>query len=176
MIVTFWLIVLAIALFVIIRQLTKNKEYQVKKIKKEYQIQEGKIHYTDLDKPTKALFSYKTGLVGKPDYIVKQGQTHIPVEIKKGNHNNPFKSHIMQLIAYCYLVEEKYKTKVPYGVLIYEDYQTKIPYTETEKKELLEVMEIMRTQKEFSRNHNSINKCRICGFGSICNDNLINVL
>ncbi len=166
------LIITGIVLFVIIKFVIKFKEQEVKEIKRTYQIQEGKIKYTDLDKPSKPLFSDKLKLVGKPDYIVKQGQTYIPVEIKKGNHTNPFQSHIIQLIAYCCLVEERYNTKVPYGVLIYEDYQIKIPYSEDKKKELLEVMKIMRTQKDFKRNHNSINKCRACGFSHVCEDKI----
>ncbi len=166
------LIIIGIILFIIIKIFSGIKEQEVITIKKKYQIQDGKIHYNDLDKPSKPLFSSKLRLVGKPDYIVKQDGFHIPVEIKKGNHKIPFKSHIMQLMAYCCLVEEKYGRKVPYGVLVYENYQTKISYTEKEKKELLDVMTIMRTQKIFKRNHDSFNKCGVCGFRHVCNDKL----
>ena len=166
------LIVVGIILFVMIRFISNFKEQEIKEVKKEYHIQEGEIHYTDLDKPAKPIFSHKLRLVGKPDYIVKQKETHIPVEIKKGGGSNPFPGHIIQLIAYCYLVEDKYKTKVPYGILVYDDYQIKIPYNETKKKELLEVINIMRTQNQFHRSHNSINKCNACPFNYICEEKL----
>lgn len=166
------LIIAGIVLFIIVKLITREKEEEVREIKQEHQIQEGKIKYTDLDKPANPFFSNKIRLVGKPDYIVKQGNFHIPVEVKKGNPKTPYQSHIMQLIAYCYLVEEKYNEKIPFGVLIYENTQIKVPYTEKEKAELLATMNIMRTQKVFKRNHNSINKCHSCGFNSACDEKI----
>ena len=166
-----WIIIFVI-IYIIIRYFLNLKEKETKELKEKYHIKEGEIHYTDLDKPAKAIFSKKIRLVGKPDYIVEIGGIYIPVEVKKGSPDTPFQSHIMQLMAYCYLVEEKYKTKVPYGVLDYEGYQTKIPYTKLEKEKLLAVINVMRTQKEFKRNHNQKNKCDICGFGYFCEEKI----
>ena len=166
------LIIIGILVAIIVMAISKNKEREIKQIRSKYNIVEGKIKYSDLYKPAEVLFSEKLRLVGKPDYIVKINNAFIPVEVKKGNHLPPFQSHIIQLIAYCYLVEEKYKTKVPYGILAYENYQIKIPYSEDKKEELLEVIKIMKTQKNFKRNHEQINKCLACGFNYACKNKL----
>ena len=55
---------------------------KAKEIKTKYRIPEGKITYTDLDKPAKALYSRMFNLAGKPDYIVKRDDEYIPVEVK----------------------------------------------------------------------------------------------
>jgi|TARA_Y100000034_G_C6618113_1_gene269372 hypothetical protein len=41
-----------------------------------------------------------------------------------------------------------------------------------EKEKLLAVIHIMRTQKEFKRNHNQKRKCDICGFSYLCEEKL----
>jgi hypothetical protein len=62
--------------------------------KKKYNIPDGKITYSDLNVPAKALFSKKYRISGKPDYIVKIQNKNIPVEVKSGSHDKPRDSHI----------------------------------------------------------------------------------
>ena len=92
-----------------------------KKLRKKNLIQDGKIIYSDLNKPEKPLFSKKYRLIGKPDYIIKKNGYFIPVEVKSGKHNTVKKSHIYQLIAYCQLIEENYNIFTPYGIIIYPE-------------------------------------------------------
>ena len=117
---------------------------KVVKIRKKYGIPKGNITYTDLDKPAKPLFSAKHKLVGKPDYIVKRKEGHIPVEVKSSSVEIPYKSHIMQLAAYCLLVEDVYNAKVPYGIIVYGDRQFKIPYSNILKTRLIITIDEMR--------------------------------
>ncbi|MBU1659842.1 MAG: CRISPR-associated protein Cas4, partial [Chloroflexi bacterium] len=68
----------------------------------------GQIIYTDtrnwgpVEKP---LYDPSVDLAGKPDFIVRQGEMVIPVEVKSTRVSQaPYDSHIFQLAAYCRLV------------------------------------------------------------------------
>jgi CRISPR-associated protein Cas4 len=147
-------------------------------IKKKYFAFTGKIVYEDLQKPSKSLYSNTLSLCGKPDYILKlKKNIVIPVEVKTGNHKQPKKHHIMQLIAYCQLVQETYHKSVPYGLLIYYDSksQFKIPYDHNYKKALSATIDTMKKQVKNGnvlRNHTSLKKCLTCSMGNFCNQKL----
>jgi hypothetical protein len=55
-------------------------------VKKKYKIPEGKITYSDLNKPAKPYFSKRYRITGKPDYIIKRNKDFIPVEMKTSSH------------------------------------------------------------------------------------------
>ena len=141
------------------------------RMREEAGVEEGEIKYTDLDKPARALFSQKYQLAGKPDYIIKRGEELIPVEVKSSHPNNPFKNHILQLGAYCLLVEETHRVKVEQGVLSYQNGQHIIPFTDDLRSEVLAVMEKIRKDVKsisFKRNHDSKPKCLACYFNPVC--------
>jgi CRISPR-associated exonuclease Cas4 len=150
---------------------------KVNKIKSINKIQDGKITYSDLNIPAKPLFSYRYRIAGKPDYIVENNNQYIPVEVKTGSHSLPQKNHVLQLAAYCQLVEETYKSFVPYGVLVYnKSKQYKIPFNPNLRFELEHSIKDMRyiLQTELpTRNHNDQNKCRNCSMRSYCEMKII---
>ncbi|MDD1732027.1 MAG: CRISPR-associated Cas4 family protein, partial [Methanosaeta sp. NSM2] len=85
-------------------------------------IPQGQVIYSDLDRPAQVLHSSSLALSGKPDYIVRDGEGRlIPVEIKSGRAKVPHRGHILQLAAYCLLIEENYHMDVPYGIIVYSD-------------------------------------------------------
>ncbi|MGH2524206.1 MAG: CRISPR-associated protein Cas4, partial [Anaerolineales bacterium] len=48
---------------------------------------EGKIVYTDMGgwgRPERPLFSARLQLAGKPDYLVREREAYVPVEVKSG--------------------------------------------------------------------------------------------
>ena len=122
----------------------------IHQIASEYCIPHGTIIATDLNTPSAPLFSQSEPLCGKPDYIIKTKQAIFPAEVKTGNHLKTNHHHVMQLIAYCHLVEETYHQTVPYGLLIYHDTksQFQIPYSPQAKKELKTTINHMRTLLE----------------------------
>ena len=65
---------------------SKNIKTKAYKSKVEHCIQPGKILYSDLNKPAKPLFSREYLITGKPDYIIKEKNRYIPVELKYGKH------------------------------------------------------------------------------------------
>ena len=80
----------------------------------------GKVVYSDLIYPGKVLVSRTHGIVGKPDYVLKRENLLIPVEVKSSPPpEKPYRGHVLQLAAYCLLIEENYGVRVPYGYIEY---------------------------------------------------------
>jgi CRISPR-associated exonuclease Cas4 len=127
------------------------------------------------------LYDPELGLVGRPDYLVKQGESVIPVEVKTGRHSgNPYDSHIFQLAAYCRLVERVYGHRPAFGILHYSTGGGRgrtyaIDYTPELEAALLDLLNEMRSQerrKNVPRSHENPTRCRGCGFRSICDQRL----
>lgn len=141
-------------------------------IRLKYNIPEAKIIYTDLDKPAKPLFSKRFKVSGKPDYIVKSGERFIPIEIKSTVAGKPYKSHILQLAAYCLLIEEEFNTLVEFGIIEYANgSQYRIVYDVPLKFEVRKTLAAMRDYLNsggLERNHESLAKCRACSFREVC--------
>jgi CRISPR-associated exonuclease Cas4 len=142
-----------------------------------YGIPDGRVIYSDLDRPAKALRSATLSISGKPDYIVKgRGRSLIPVEIKSGRAREPYRGHVLQLAAYCLLVEECYKRPVPYGIIVYSDgLQHRIDFNRALRSDLLSSIKEMRRSLGHGcpkRGHNHIQKCLHCSFNGSCQSSL----
>lgn len=142
------------------------------KVKEKYNIQKGSITYSDLNKPAKPLFSKKYLIAGKPDYIVNKDGRDIPVELKTGSCKTPRKNHILQLAAYCHLLEEKYGQFVPYGILVYNNREVyNIEFNPKIRFELESTIKKMRGILKTNRielNHNDKNRCKNCSMRKYC--------
>lgn len=115
--------------------------------------------YQDTEKtPGEILYARTIPLIGKPDYLIKHNNTIIPIEVKTGKTpKSPYANHIMQMMAYCYLVEEQYGIKPPGGYIHYPNREFHIAYThearESVKKLVRELMYYKKTNTEFSCTH-----------------------
>lgn len=150
----------------------------IKNFKSLYDIKTGKITYQDLNRPEKILFSKKYRLSGKPDFIIKKAKLYVPVEIKSGYHLKPEKYHVMQLAAYCHLIEENYNKFVPRGNLIYCDtgLRYSIDFNPKMRFDLKTTIENMRnTLKKgiVGRNHRDSRKCKRCSYQNYCDQKII---
>lgn len=131
----------------------------------------NKVRYSDhREKPVKAFYSDKYGLIGKPDFILHTKDGLIPLEIKSTlRPKEPYKSHVMQLISYCLLLEEN-GNKPKYGFIQYKGGSPySISYTESKKRELIKIMDEMRaytSQPKPVRSH----RCERCGWRKDCFD------
>jgi len=144
--------------------------------KKRYRIPDGKIMYSDLNVPAKPLFSRPYRVAGKPDYIVKENNHYIPIELKSGSYSSPQKNHMFQLAAYCQLLEDTYGAFVPYGIIVYKNSDYKIPFDPKLRFELESVIRTMRSSLKTGDvvlNHNDSNKCRFCSMRTYCNNKLV---
>ncbi len=126
------------------------------------------VTYVDSEAEKPKLFTSKRhGLTGRPDAVLLAGDVHVPVEMKTGRTpRGPLFSHILQLAAYCLLVEEEYGKPPPYGVIRYEGASHEIEYNEDLRKMVLGKAEEMRAALArgggVHRNHNRPGKCIGC--------------
>lgn len=123
-------------------------------------------------RPVQPLFSTDHRLTGKPDYLVEESGSLIPVEVKSGLcPSTPYSSHRLQLAAYCLLAEEACGQAPPYGVLKYRDETVVVDYTPALRAALLTTLQAMRlhcTDARVPRSHDRPARCRACGFHSHC--------
>jgi CRISPR-associated exonuclease Cas4 len=139
----------------------------------------GRITYTDTrnwGKLEKPLYDASLGLTGKPDYLVKRLGKMIPVEVKTGRTpNSPYESHILQLAAYCRLVEQTYHQRPPNGILHYPERDFLVDYDARLESSLLDRLSKMRQDNkryEVPRSHEEPGRCQNCGFRSNCDQKL----
>lgn len=139
----------------------------------------GRVIYSDTSrwgKVEKPLYDPISALTGKPDYLVEEGDTLIPVEVKSGRAPSlPHDSHVFQLAAYCMLVERVYGKRPPYGILRYRDRTFSIDYTPALEQELEDLLDAIRRQErsgEADRSHEEPQRCARCGYRNICDQRL----
>lgn len=169
------LLLLALALTSL--YLSRMASSGVRSLRQKNGLLSGQVIYSDLDRPARALYSRSLALSGKPDYIVRyEDGSLIPVEIKSGRAIQPHRGHMLQLAAYCLLVEENYNAAVPYGILVYADKkQHKIEFDKHLRADLLRTIEEMRRAPESrppERGHSQRQKCRCCSFSLSCQSRL----
>jgi CRISPR-associated exonuclease Cas4 len=136
---------------------------------------QGRVIYADTgawERCEKPLFSKRHLLTGKPDYLVKERGRVIPVEVKSAlSPPTPYRSHVLQLAAYCLLVEEEYGRTPPYGIIKYRDQALAIDCSPHLRAELLDTLAQMRrdlTADDVDPNHSNPNRCRRCGYEADC--------
>lgn len=142
----------------------------------------GRISRTEKNKEgerqEKPLISRRYGLIGKPDYLVETKAGIIPIEVKSTKcpaGGRAYDSHIMQLAAYCLLVEEAIGANVPHGIIRYSDCEVALDYTAELKDELIELLEEMREARvaeDVHRSHNDARKCGGCSMRASCDEAL----
>lgn len=141
----------------------------------------GKVIYTDTGawmEQQDALFSSSLQLVGRPDYLVEAPDGDlIPVEVKSSPApRRPYEAHMLQLAAYCLLVEEVYGIRPSHGILQYRDNAFAVDYTVDLEEDLLDLLADMREdmfEEEVDRDHNDRRRCLRCGVMEFCNQRLM---
>lgn len=156
------------------RSLDEAKEAKVLRLSRK--LGEAPISYVDDPSADPDLLVSETyGVTGRPDFITRDGGS-IPVEVKTGRKpRGPLFSHILQVTAYCLLVEEQTGQRPPYGLLRYGDTVHEIEYTDELRSLLLSKLEEMRRVSvtgEAHRNHHRPGKCARCSRRHACPERL----
>ncbi|MCP4489238.1 MAG: Dna2/Cas4 domain-containing protein, partial [Gammaproteobacteria bacterium] len=85
--------------------------------------------------------------------------------------------HVLQLAAYCLLVEETHGQRPSYGLIVYADDQAyEIDYTPALEDELLDVLDEMRfalDEGDAPRDHDQPARCQACGYRNACEQSLV---
>jgi CRISPR-associated exonuclease Cas4 len=147
--------------------------FSVREKKKSYGIPDGLILYSDLNVPAAPFFSKRSRLTGKPDYIVRRESHIIPVEVKSGRGPHPHHSQMLQLAAYCQILEDTSGVFVPEGILVYNNVPYTIPFDPKLRFELESVMKTMRASLRsgsVQRNHQEPGRCHHCSMRRYCTD------
>ena len=143
----------------------------------------GRLVYADTGgwrPPDEPFFSRTYGLTGKPDYLVETRAGLIPIEVKsRPAPSQPYPSHILQLVAYCLLVEDLEGRAPPHGFIKYADAVFEVDYTPALRRELLSLLDRMRRLRAQSgrhgvpRSHDEPRRCAGCGYRPMCDQSLV---
>ena len=141
---------------------------------------QGQIVYSDTSRwqrPERPLFSRRHQLAGKPDYVVREGRALIPVEVKSSRAptSGPRQGHVLQLAAYCLLVQETEGTRPAYGLIRYADQTFRVDNTPELGRALFSALDAMRSDMargKSRRSHQDPARCRRCGVRAACKESL----
>ena len=154
--------------------------FQSRQMREQSGVPRGNIIYTDTGTwfpNSEMLTARDVRLVGKPDYLVESDDgAIIPVEIKSGQApSEPWEGHVLQLAAYCLLVEEKYGVRPEYGIIQYQDRAFAVDYTDDLEEDLLDLLTDLRQGQiayDLDRDHNEWQRCQRCGMNQQCDQRL----
>lgn len=139
----------------------------------------GRVIYSDHDqwgKTETPLYDSTFNLTGKPDYLVENDQGIIPIEVKSRHLTAaPYDSHIYQLAAYCLLIDRSLGVRPPFGILHYLNKDIAVDYTRELEQSVKDLIREIRSQSRrriLKRSHRSPERCRRCGFNSVCDQAL----
>lgn len=99
----------------------------------------GSLVAIDAGRPT-VLRSYRYRMQGRPDALRQLSDGRwVPIEVKSraSPSSGPTRSHLVQVWAYCLLVEEATGRSPPLGVLRYSDREFRVPWDAEARRELL---------------------------------------
>lgn len=130
---------------------------------------EGRLVAVDAGRP-QTLRSERYRLVGRPDELrrLKDGRL-VPVEFKSRSTppQGPLPSHMVQVRAYCLLVEESTGLPPPYGVLRYSDGEFRVRWDDRARRELLTVRSELLSPYD-GRATPSPARCARCPWSAVC--------
>jgi len=134
---------------------------------------------TRRQRPAVALSAPQLGLTGRPDYLLERHDgTLVPVEVKPGRRaRRPYDSDVLQLAAYCVLVEEAYGRRPPYGLLQYARHTFQLRYDAAVRAEVLATLAAMHAALDAAdavdRDHADGARCRACALAGDCEQALV---
>jgi CRISPR-associated exonuclease Cas4 len=169
------LLLISLTLFVM---LWNERRAQVRRLIEEHEraldLPEGELVYEDIDGLGEALVSEQVPLLGKPTYVVKQADGRLtPIEVKNTELKElkPASQHILQIAAYCLILEDYAELPPLYGIVRYSDREFEVEYTPALRKKVIRVLEEMalcNEQQPPPLQKQKVTKCRACIFQPIC--------
>ena len=129
----------------------------------------GQLVAIDAGQPA-TLRSERYRLAGRPDALrrLHDGRL-VPVELKSRSTpaGGPAPSHVVQVRAYCLLVEETTGRPPPYGVLRYADGEFRVRWDGAARRELLALRAELLVPYD-GRATPSRARCARCGWFGVC--------
>ena len=169
------LLLISLTLFVM---LWNERRASVRRLIEEHEraldLPEGELVYEDMDGQGEALVSEQAPLLGKPTYVVKLADGRLtPIEVKNTELNElkPASQHVLQIAAYCLILEDYSELPPLYGIVRYSDREFEVEYTPALRKKvirLLEEMALCNERQPPPLQKQKVTKCRACIFKPIC--------
>ncbi|GLV58893.1 hypothetical protein KDH_57210 [Dictyobacter sp. S3.2.2.5] len=134
----------------------------------------GELMYENVDGRGDPITSDEHFLQGKPAYIVKLPDNRLlPVDIKPValNAMTPEGHHVLQVAAYCLILEEYSEDPPTHGILRYSDREFPIEYTPALRKKVLrhlKQMDLSSAEMPPALQKQKVAKCRACIYQPIC--------
>ncbi|HLG76885.1 MAG TPA: CRISPR-associated protein Cas4 [Ktedonobacteraceae bacterium] len=134
----------------------------------------GELVYEDADGLGEPLSSSTHPLLGKPDYVVRLPDGRlVPIELKLSAQNvtAPYPNHVIQVAAYCLILEDYAEASPTHGIIRYADREFTVDYTPALRKKVLRYLDEMSRcseQEPPPLAKQSAAKCRSCAFQPIC--------
>jgi CRISPR-associated exonuclease Cas4 len=126
--------------------------------------------------PSAAMTSHRLRLTGRPDYLLRRHGVVIPVEVKPRRlAQAPYAGDLLQLAAYCLLLEETTGQAPPYGILRYAHRSWQLPYGDDARAGVLAALADIahdRAAAEVPRSHEQPARCAACGLRHDCDQRL----
>jgi len=129
----------------------------------------GRLVAVDAGRPA-TLRAERYRIVGRPDEMRRLADGRlVPIEFKR--RTTPFRgpppSHVVQVRAYCLLIEETTGVAPPYGVLRYSDGEFRVRWDDRARRELLALRnELLRPYD--GRATPSGARCARCPWSGVC--------
>lgn len=153
--------------------------WRARRIRAEAGLPSGRIVYDDTGawrRPPASFFSKTYQLVGRPDYVIDTRAGLIPVEVKSATAPfQPYASHVLQLAAYCLLIEDTQARSPGYGLIRYADRVVRVDYTTELRRQVVAVLASMHSQlthRDVPRSHQEAQRCAACGYADVCDQAL----
>lgn len=169
------LLMLALVLLIlIINEHRSRRRRLIETHHKDLGLPAGELVYEDADGLGEPLTSEQYPLVGKPDYIIKLDDGRmVPVELKLNVYNatTPYSNHMVQIAAYCLILEDYTEVAPTHGILRYADREFTVEYTPALRRKVIRLLNEMQRcneQQPPSLSRQKAAKCRACAFQPIC--------
>ncbi|RIL10000.1 CRISPR-associated protein Cas4 [bacterium] len=139
----------------------------------------ARVRYDDTvpGRPLEApLVSHRHRLAGRPDFLVEHRGRIIPVEAKPARRAAaPRPGDVLQLAAYCLLVEDVLGQRPPFGILRYADRSWDVAFDDAARAQVLAVLDAMDADAaaaDVARSHDRPGRCARCGLRAACDQRL----
>ncbi len=169
------LLILALAILLL---LYNDRRYQRNRLLEERHralgLPPGELVYEDADGQGETLSSSQYPLAGKPDYVVQLTDGRpVPIELKLNveDASAPYNNHIVQVGAYCLILEDYFTLPPTHGILRYADREFTVEYTPALRKKIIRLLSEMERCSELQPPplmRQRAAKCRVCTFQPIC--------
>lgn len=161
-------------LIMLLNERRRQRERLIEERQRTLGLPAGELVYEDADGQGEPLSSSEYPLVGKPDYVVQLPDGRpVPVELKPNVHDAsaPYSNHIIQVAAYCLILEDYFEQAPTHGILRYADREFTVEFTPSVRKKVIrlltEMAQCTEQQPPPLKNQRAA-KCRACTFQAVC--------